>query len=424
LDFILYNLPKAKGGYTIMDLSNLKQNHKKLISYMEEKEYSKSYIHAVQIEIDRILLHEKGNPWDSYQDIYRDYEASPHSKRSLLCKATFIGLIAHFDLEGLYPGGHQWHTLWHRGVYTRLLPEFKGLVDHYKAAADILEIRKVTIKRNLSTISNFLYALQVMGCGSLTDVNEKYVLRIFSDDGKNPSKSAGHKNTISRILRSCSGYSDDCLTIASFLPPIHNKRKNIQYVTADEATTLRAYADKGLMPLRDKAILFLLLYTGLRACDIAGITFNSIDWETEKFHVIQQKTKIPLELPLSPLVGNAIFDYITEERPDSKEMHIFLTKSKPYPPLTTKGFWSVLHDIMAKAGIRQKPGDRQGSHIFRHHVATSMLGKGVPTPVISHALGHTALDSIEPYLHADLTHLKECSISIEKYPVREEVFVL
>lgn len=407
-----------------MDLSNLKQNHKRLISYMEEKGYSKNYIHTVQIEIDRVLLHEKDNSWDSYQDIYRDYESSPRSKRSLLRKATLIGLIANFDLEGLYPGEHQWHTLWNRGVYKQLLPEFKGLVDYYRMAADKLDIREATIKRNISSMSNFLYALQAMGCGSLTDVSEKYVLRFFSDDGKSPSKSAGHKNTISRILRSCSGYSDACLIIASLLPPIHNKRKNIQYITADESATLRTCADKGLMPLRDKAILFLLLYTGLRACDIAGITFDSIDWKTEKFHIIQQKTKIPLELPLSPLVGNAIFDYITQERPDSKDKHIFLTKIRPYPPLTSKGFGSVLHDIMDKAGIRQKPGDRQGSHIFRHHVATSMLEKGVPTPVISQALGHTALDSIEPYLHADFTHLKECSICIEKYPVSGEVFVL
>jgi len=104
-----------------MDLSNLKQNHKKLISHMEEKGYSKSYIHTVRIEIDRILLHEKENSWDSYQDVYRDYESSPHSKRSLLRKATLIGLIANYDLEGLYPGEHQWHTSYKLVVFLILI---------------------------------------------------------------------------------------------------------------------------------------------------------------------------------------------------------------------------------------------------------------------------------------------------------------
>ena len=125
-----------------------------------------------------------------------------------------------------------------------------------------------------------------------------------------------------------------------------------------------------------------------------------------------------------PIVGNALFDYIMDERPDSSDPHIFLTKNKPHPPLKAKGFWTVIQSIMVKAGIRQNPGDRKGGHIFRHHAATSMLGNKVPRPVISKVLGHTAPDSLEPYLHADFIHLKECAISIEEYPVSKEVFVL
>lgn len=407
-----------------MDLSNLRHQHTKLISHMKECGYAPEYIHTVQMEIARILLHENDNSWDSYKDIYHDYEEIPHSKHSLLRKATLIGMIADFDLHGIYPGDHHWHSLWERGVYTKLLPEFKGLVDHYSMTADLQQTKKTALKQNISSISNFLYALQKMGCRSLADVSQEYVLNFFSDDGKSPGKSAGHKNLISRILMSCTDYSESCQMIVSFLPPIHNKRTNIQYITQEEATALRACADNGDLPLRDKAILFLLLYTGIRVCDIAEITFDCIDWKEEKLHIIQQKTGVPLELPLLPVVGNAIFDYITEERPDSKEPHIFLTKNNPHPPLKAKGFGTVIQSIMFKAGIRQKPGDRKGGHIFRHRAATSMLGNKVPGPVISKVLGHTAPDSLEPYLHADFIHLKECAISIEKYPVSKEVFVL
>jgi len=419
---MLYNL--SKGGYTIMDLSNLKLNHTKLISYMEDQGYSKGYIHRVKAEIDRILLHEKDNSWDSYQDVYRDYESSSLSEHSIICKATLVGLIASFDLEGLYPDGCRWHALWSRGVYAQLLPEFRGLVDYYRNTAGTLKISEKTVKKNASALAGFLYALLGMGCGNLAGINEKHVLGFFSDDKKGPSKSAGHKNTISKMLRSCSGYSEDCLRITSYLPPLHNRRKNIQYITAEEVASLRTGAENGLIPLRDKAILFLLLYTGIRACDIAGLTFDSIDWGADRIRIIQRKTAVPLELPLSPLVGNAIFDYIMEERPDSGGRHIFLSKRNPHSPLTTGGFGSVIHDIMDKTDIRQKPGDRKGTHIFRHHVATSMLEKGVPGAVISQVLGHTVPDSLDSYLHADFVHLKECSVSIEKYPVNEEVFVL
>lgn len=147
-----------------MNLLNLRQNYSLLLTHMKETGYSESYIHSVQIEINRILLHEKDNSWNSYQDIYHNYASDPHSERSLLRKATVIGIIARFDLEGLYPGKHQWHTLWERGVYTQFIPEFRALVDHYGNLADTFQICGNTVKNNLSAISNFLWFLQKAGC--------------------------------------------------------------------------------------------------------------------------------------------------------------------------------------------------------------------------------------------------------------------
>ena len=54
-----------------------------------------------------------------------------------------------------------------------------------------------------------------------------------------------------------------------------------------------------------------------------------------------------------------------------------------------------------------------GKSLSKIHAATSMLEKGIQIPVISKTLGHTAPDSINPYLHTDFVHLKDCSISIE-----------
>lgn len=199
-----------------MNLSNLRQNYPLLLAHMKEIGYSESYIHSVQIEINRILLREKDNSWNSYQDACKDYASGLHSERSLLRKATLIGIIAHFDLEGIYPGKHQWHTLWGRGAYTQLTSEFQGLVDHYRNAAGTLQLCANTVKSNISALSNFLYFLQKAGCNSLSDICEQYVLEFFSDEGKGPSKTAGYKNRISRVLRACSGYSEYCLTADSF----------------------------------------------------------------------------------------------------------------------------------------------------------------------------------------------------------------
>ena len=69
-------------------------------------------------------------------------------------------------------------------------------------------------------------------------------------------------------------------------------------------------------------------------------------------------------------------------------------------------------------------GGRTGVRIFRHHLATSLLGSQVSSTVISSILGHTSPESINPYLDADLEHLRECSLGIEDYPVAKEVFEL
>ena len=50
----------------------------------------------------------------------------------------------------------------------------------------------------------------------------------------------------------------------------------------------------------------LAIYTGLRGCDIAGLTLDAIDWNRDFIYIRQQKTEIPLELPLTAIVGNAI----------------------------------------------------------------------------------------------------------------------
>jgi len=76
---------------------------------------------------------------------------------------------------------------------------------------------------------------------------------------------------------------------------------------------------------------------------------------------------------------------------------------------------------MSVAKIREMAGDRKGFHIFRHHMATALLENGISQPIISRILGHTSPASLDTYLSADFPHLKECALSIERFPLRKEV---
>ena len=81
-----------------------------------------------------------------------------------------------------------------------------------------------------------------------------------------------------------------------------------------------------------------------------------------------------------------------------------------------------MNRLLKAAGIRQSPGDRRGSHIFRYHFATTMLANGIAQPIITESMGHSQPLSLEPYLYADIVHLKECAIDVKEYSIKKEVF--
>ena len=110
----------------------------------------------------------------------------------------------------------------------------------------------------------------------------------------------------------------------------------------------------------------LLFFTGIRGCDISCMELSDIDWEKEEICIIQQKTANGLTLPMSVAVGNAIYDYVTMERPSSEEAYVFLCMIRPYRPP----------------------------------------------------------QSLDCYLSADMQHLREYALSIETFPVSGEVIPL
>lgn len=112
------------------------------------------------------------------------------------------------------------------------------------------------------------------------------------------------------------------------------------------------------------------------------------------------------------------------ERPLSEEAYIFLCRAEPYGPLPRGSLWDAVSKVYRAAGVRQGKGERQGTHLFRHHVASALAGNGIARPVISETLGHTDPKSLDAYLSADIQHLREYALSIEPFPVSGEVFPL
>lgn len=408
-----------------MNVQNLQDNYPKLISYLETNGYSKSYLDSFKREIERILTLVDSKKWSCYTDVYLDYAKTSYSPDTLRDKRTIIGAIEQFDVHGRYPDGRRRHELFERGSYPLLSPEFKSVIDLYCEVEKKRDKKLTTIYTESHNASTFFLSLQKKGINSLDKATEQAVLSIFMSPDEKLLRSCSYKKNITAVLKACIPFHPEtCPRLLSFLPALREIRKNIQYLTPEEIQKIkRTLAEgKNILSLRDKAIGILVLYTGLRGCDIAGLTLDAINWDRDFIAIRQQKTEIPLELPLTAVAGNAIYDYLTSERPQTESRTVFVSQHKPYERLKSGSIGNVAVRIMKAAGIRQSKGDRKGLHIFRHHFATALLENGVPQPVISRTLGHTSPDSLESYLRADFPKLKECAINIERFPVPKEVF--
>ena len=409
-----------------MNVQNLRDNYPKLISYMETNGYSKTYVDRFKRELKKIILTVNSKQWSCYTDVYLEYTKTSSSPDYLRNKRTIIGAIEQFDVHGRYPDGRRRHKLFKIGAYALLSEEFKSIIDYYCEAEKKRGKKDSTIYTESHNASTFFLSLQQKEIDSLDKITEKAVLSIFMSPDETLLRSCSYKKNIAAVLKACIPYRrQTCPCILAFLPALRETRKNIQYLTPEEIQKVKGMLADSENPLtlRDKAIGILALYTGLRGCDILGLTLDSIDWDRDLIHITQQKTDLPLELPLTAVVGNAIYDYLTSERPLAESRYIFVLQNKPYDKLKSRSIGNVAVRIMKAAGIRQFKGDRKGFHIFRHHLAIALLENEVPQPVISRTLGHSSPNSLEPYLSADFLHLKECSISIECFPVPGEVFI-
>ena len=173
-------------------------------------------------------------------------------------------------------------------------------------------------------------------------------------------------------------------------------------LSEEEVDAVNEYAEN-TATLRDKAILKIGMQTGLRAVDIANLTFEAVDWEERVFNILQVKTGVEIQVPFSNGVGNALYDYITKERPNTKSSLIFINARAPFRPCKPTVVACVLGKVFGM--------ESRGAHIMRKTFA-SKLTASEPFSIVAEALGHSNAESLAPYLSIDAKRLKECALSL------------
>ena len=405
-----------------MGFEGLLSRSDELIRHMVEEGYSEGHVRNVNREID--WIRRNGDGYVSYEEACLARESESGSGSPWRGYRTVYGILKRFDLDGELPRRGHLDPLSGRNAYHLLAPGFMEVIDRYGKCAESRGLAESTAYHYRSVTSSFLLAMQGLGRASLGEVTEDDVLAYFADESGGPAYSSAVSGPIARVLSSDLGdLSADAARVASCVPIAKDGRKNVQYLTPEEVEAVRkAIGDGSPLCLRDRAMGTLMLHTGMRASDVAALSLSDIVWESDEIRITQRKTGVPLRLPLTAVVGNALYDYIVGERPASGDPHVFLSRREPHVPVTPYAVRSCAGRIYDAAGIRQREGDRRGTHLFRHNAATTMVSSGTAPAVASAVLGHASPESLGRYLSADVEGLRRCALDVSRSPVGEGAF--
>ena len=98
-------------------------------------------------------------------------------------------------------------------------------------------------------------------------------------------------------------------------------------------------------------------------------------------------------------------DYLTDGRPTCRDRHVFIRAHAPYTGFGNSSSASaVASQALLRAGI---VSPRKGAHLFRHTLATQMLGQGASLAQIGQLLRHQHPDTTRIYAKVDLAALRK-----------------
>jgi len=164
--------------------------------------------------------------------------------------------------------------------------------------------------------------------------------------------------------------------------------------------------------VRNYAITLLITRYGIRACDVAALTFDNIDFENNRLHFIQQKTDDPWESELLPEVKTALQNYIENVRHAFNEYpNVFMKLLPPYVPLDFNAIDTMMFNQFQRTEI-DSTERKSGSRALRSSVASNMINDGVSTGFVRKVLGHGTKHALKHYARIDVESMRLCPLPV------------
>lgn len=276
-------------------------------------------------------------------------------------------------------------------------------------------LREITLDKIESHMSNFNFWLSMNGICRIGDIKHHHIINFLKS--LDPYKKALIHDTLMDLRGFFKFLYEKGFiptNISSFIPKdnYQNQNKLPSYYTEAEIDKLLKSIDRGnVIGKRDYAIIVLAAYLGLRVSDISRLHFDNLHWDQNLINIRQYKTGKNITLPLLPVVGNALLDYIQYGRPVSEEKYVFLLVTSPFLPFGAQSIASMINRRFSAAGFKSADR-RRGGHALRNSLVKELLNNKQSLPVISEVLGHQNTNSTRHYIRIDTKALGQCALDV------------
>ncbi len=192
-------------------------------------------------------------------------------------------------------------------------------------------------------------------------------------------------------MMSEAGAIDDDIAARVAFPQRVSDRVDVRPMLSFEEIelTIASIDGKSAIALRDRAILKVLVYTGIRNSELRALTIDDADFADRTLLVRHGKESKMRIVPMGRAAA-ALEWYVREARPKLAGLlangTLFLSRARR--PLARKTLEGI---VQRRLGV--------SPHRLRHACATSMTREGVSAAKVQAVLGHASSETTRIYVH-------------------------